>query len=122
MAYGIDSVQIAWGVSGNGPGELSAIAWTYGMSDTASISVTVYGIGIDENELNIAVYPNPATDILHVQGGDHLKYEITDYVGRKLLVGPVIDDKVNVTALRPGQYVLKLTDGQKSAIVKFAVH
>ncbi len=122
MAYGIDSVQIAWGVSGNGPGELSAIAWTYGMSDTASISVTVYGIGIDENELRVAVYPNPATDVLHIQGGVDLNYEITDYIGRTLLAGPVIDHKVNITALRPGQYVLKLTNGQKSAIVKFAVH
>jgi hypothetical protein len=122
MAYGIDSVQIAWGVSGNGPGELSAIAWTYGMSETASISVTVYGIGIDENELSVAVYPNPARDFLHIQGGVDLNHEITDYVGRTLLAGPVIDHKVSITALRPGQYVLKLTDGQKSAIVKFAVH
>ena len=122
MAYGIDSVQIAWGVSGNGPGELSAIAWTYGMSDTASISVTVYGIGIDENELSIAVYPNPARDVLHIQGGVDLNYEITDYMGRTLLAGPVLHHKVNISVLRPGQYVLKLTDGRKSAIVKFAVH
>lgn len=122
MAFGIDSVQIAWGVSGNGPGELSAIAWTYGVSDTASISVTVYGIGIDENELSVAVYPNPATDALHIQGGANLNYEITDYVGRTLLAGPVIDHNVSITSLRPGQYVLKLTDGQKAAIVKFAVH
>ena len=122
MTYGIDSVQIAWGVNGNGPGELSAIAWTYGISDTASISVTVYGIGIDENALNVAVYPNPAIDVLHVQGGVNLNYEITDYVGRTLLTGPVINHKVSITALRPGQYVLKLTDGQKATIVKFAVH
>ena len=122
MAYGIDSVQIAWGVSGNGPGELSAIGWTYGISDTASISVTVYGIGIDENELNVAIYPNPATDILHVQGGANLSYEISDYVGRTLLAGPVIDEEVSVSSLRPGQYVLRLTDGQKATIVKFAVH
>ena len=92
------------------------------MSDTASISVTVYGIGIDENELSVAVYPNPARDFLHIQGGVDLNHEITDYVGRTLLAGPVIDHKVSITALRPGQYVLKLTDGQKSAIVKFAVH
>ena len=122
MSYGIDSVQIAWGVSGNGPGELSASAWTYGMSDTASISVIVYGIGIDENEFSVAVYPNPATEVLHVEGAVHLDYEITDYVGRTLLAGPVRDHKVNINALRPGQYILKLTDGPKSAIIKFAVH
>ena len=122
MAYGIDSVQIAWGVSCNGPGELSAIAWSYCVSDTASISVTVYGIGIDENELNVAIYPNPATDALHIQGGANLNYEITDYVGRTLLSGPVIDEKVSVNSLSPGQYVLRLTNGQKAAIVKFAVH
>ena len=122
MAFGIDSVQIAWGVSGNGPGELSAIAWTYGVSDTASINVTVYGIGINENELSVAVYPNPAKDILHVQGGVNLNYEITDYVGRTLLAGSVIDEKVSVNSLSPGQYVLRLTDGQKATIVKFAVH
>lgn len=122
MAYGIDSVQIAWGVSGNGPGELSAIAWSYGVSDTASISVTVYGIGINENELNIAIYPNPATDALHIQGGVDLNYEITDYVGRTLLAGSVIDEKVSVNTLSPGQYVLRLTDGQKATMVKFAVH
>jgi len=34
----------------------------------------------------------------------------------------VIDHKVNITALRPGQYVVRLNDGRKSAIVKFAVH
>jgi hypothetical protein len=122
MAYGIDSVQIAWGVSGNGPGELSAIAWSYGVSDTASISVTVYGIGINENELNVAIYPNPATDALHIQGGVDLNYEITDYVGRTLLAGSVIDEKVSVNTLSPGQYVLRLTDGQKATMVKFAVH
>lgn len=121
MTYGVDSVQIAWGVSGNGPGELSAIAWTYGISDTASVSVTVYGIGIDEHELSVAVYPNPATDILNVQGAGYLNYEITDYVGRTLLAGTVIDHKVSVTALRPGQYILKLTDDRESAIVKFGV-
>ena len=122
MAFGIDSVQIAWGVSGNGPGELSAIAWTYGVSDTASINVTVYGIGINENELSVAVYPNPVKDILHVQGGVNLNYEITDYVGRTLLAGSVIDEKVSVNSLSPGRYVLRLTDGQKATIVKFAVH
>ena len=122
MAFGIDSVQIAWGVSGNGPGELSAIAWTYGVSDTASINVTVYGIGINENELSVAVYPNPAIDVLNVQGGVNLNYEITDYVGRTLLAGSVIDEKVSVNSLSPGRYVLRLTDGQKATIVKFAVH
>jgi hypothetical protein len=122
MAYGIDSVQIAWGVSGNGTGELNAIAWTYGMSDTASISVTVYGIGITENELNVAAYPNPATDVLHVQGGANLNYEITDYVGRTLLAGSVDDDKISVNKLRPGQYVLRLTDGQRATTILFSVH
>jgi len=84
--------------------------------------VTVYGIGINENELSVAVYPNPAKDILHVQGGVNLNYEITDYVGRTLLAGSVIDEKVSVNSLSPGQYVLRLTDGQKATIVKFAVH
>lgn len=121
MAYGIDSVQIAWGISGNGSGELSAIAWSYGMSDTATISVNIYGIGIGENTLTFGVYPNPAREILNINGLVSFSYEVTDFLGRILLSGHCEQGNIPVDALPEGNYILKISKEGATAAQRFRV-
>ena len=81
--------------NGNGWGASSRITYTYGV------------LGLNEfNRPGLSVYPNPASDILHISGADILKtVSAYDIQGRAF--GLTRDnDAVNVSALPAGVYIL----------------
>lgn len=69
---------------------------------------------------DIAVYPNPASNTLNIQGIDNIQMiEIHSITGQKVQAS-VLDSQIDVSALESGIYFLKLTDDQnRSAIQKF---
>jgi len=67
---------------------------------------TASQISTDFNH-SITVYPNPVSDILNINADGIQTVEVYDIAGR--LVLKTADSSVNVTELRPGMYVVKVT-------------
>lgn len=68
-------------------------------------------LGLHENELisNISVYPNPVKDFLNFKTEQNiLKVEIYDIAGRKLSSNSVSENKIDLSKLETGNYILKL--------------
>ena len=65
----------------------------------------------DATSKTLEVYPNPTENKLNVTG-DFIGYpfEIVDISGRQVLKGKLTDQKVNVSALKPGLYYFQILD------------
>lgn len=95
-----------------------------------SVPLTDSSVGVEDiaNSLNatIKVYPNPANSLLNiVVSGSQVQFsgmELYDLSGRLIKTGPFIQ-QVDVSAMQPGMYILRLTttDGQSvtSRFVKY---
>ena len=72
---------------------------------------------------NINIYPNPATDKLTVNGIEGADIQIIDISGRVYFTKQNINaiERVNVSNLNPGLYVVIITKEGKNAIKKFIV-
>lgn len=123
--YGTDSVELAWGTSGgNGPATLTAIGWTYGYTDTATISVTIYGIGMEESSFVYSIYPNPANNVLYIQTtpfATGVTFNILDLSGREVLKGTLHTNNIDVSSLASGSYLLNIQSGQNVAIQRISI-
>ena len=68
-------------------------------------------LGLQENDFinNISVYPNPVKDILNFKTEQNiLKIEVYDIAGRILSSNSVFENKIDLSELKTGNYVLKL--------------
>lgn len=73
--------------------------------------------GVAETDADKAlVYPNPATDKIHVTTLECFHYVLTDVKGMRITEGETFDGTVDVTSLAPGLYLLQI-DNDK--IVRF---
>ncbi len=73
--------------------------------------------GIEESDaVQLAVYPNPATEILNVVNDQFVaaQYEIVDVMGREVLNGTLNSKRIDVNSLKNGSYFLRTTstDGE----------
>jgi len=64
---------------------------------------------VAENDVNVKVYPNPATDFVTIEAEGLLNVEIIDLNGRMILRTPTNSDffKLDLSPLRSGFYVLQ---------------
>ncbi|MBI1306554.1 MAG: T9SS type A sorting domain-containing protein [Bacteroidetes bacterium] len=70
-------------------------------------------IGIEKlsTDKKISIYPNPATDVLHIRSISQFKLlEITNYSGQLVIKQDFPEPEINVSSLAPGIYLLKLED------------
>ena len=91
------------------------------MIDDFKVSATVLGTE-DFAKNNFAVYPNPATDILHISNVNKLDITnatITDINGRIIKEVNSSIESINVSSLSSGVYFLKVTTTEGSGITKF---
>lgn len=65
----------------------------------------------------LKLYPNPATDIIHIDGADNSSFVIYNSVGQVVKSGEINKGEIAVQELVKGQYLLKLKDEQKA--IKF---
>lgn len=68
-------------------------------------------LGIQENDFinNISVYPNPVKDILNFKTEHNIsKVEVYDISGRILSSNSVLENKIDLSNLKTGNYILKL--------------
>ncbi|UKN00109.1 YHYH protein [Paracrocinitomix mangrovi] len=86
---------------------------------TIPASVTcVTTVSVEENELDFSVYPNPATDILKVDGIDGAKYTIIDQLGREISTGKVAGT-IDISAFEGGSYMIRFEMNDLTSFRRF---
>lgn len=80
--------------------------------------------GIEESlgQLDISIFPNPATDLITVKASNKLlgtQYFITDQHGRQMLTGKIDSEtkSINISQFKNGIYLFQI-EGQKSRSIK----
>lgn len=66
---------------------------------------------------SVTLYPNPATDVIHLNGADNSNFIIYNAVGQVVKSGEMKSGEILVNELVKGQYILKLKDQEKA--IKF---
>ena len=67
----------------------------------------------DQNQLDILIYPNPASDIVYIDGNySQLKVVVYDILGKQVM-NRRIKNTINIRQLEKGVYILQLSDGTK---------
>jgi len=100
--------DIAWGPA-NATGTFTLIGYANGDSDTATVTVEVNGIGIIECFGDLALYPNPARDLIHIAGSlEGTTYTLSDLSGRVMDQGLLEGGRLPVAHLPNGTYILVL--------------
>lgn len=70
------------------------------------------------NNNSITCYPSPAKDILYIKTKQNITaYSLTDIAGRRLLTGS--GNKVNVSGLAKGTYLLQVVSDEGKGVVRF---
>ncbi len=82
---------------------------------TKVISKNVDGVRDIKSELNVSVYPNPASDVVHVSI-DGCSLSLFDDDGK--LLKSTVGNVMSIRELQPGLYFLKITKDGRSAIRK----
>lgn len=68
---------------------------------------------------NIILYPNPATNMLNIQGIDNIQaIEIHSIVGKKITNITITNTQLNISTLQNGVYFLRITDNQNRSLIK----
>lgn len=88
---------------------------------TVIISQVGSPTGIDEfNNSPITIYPNPANNILTIEGlVNDYQLHIYDQNGKQMISSKLSRSHLDVTSLTPGIYTLILLDGKKKYTFKF---
>ena len=112
-------------------------AWSTNLSEDGNILLTgAYGtssfrgsvrvfdlsniLSIDSisNELGIVLYPNPASNVVTIDGNfTELQVSIYDMLGKEITYQKV-KNQLDVSFLQSGNYLVRLTDGEKSTTHK----
>ena len=62
----------------------------------------------------VKVYPNPATDLLHITGHPPHSYAIVyDMLGNEALRSPILDNKIDIRSLQNGVYLIQIENAGK---------
>lgn len=101
------------GTSGNIKYKFNSDTYTYKTGTTSVNNINA--------EKNYAVFPNPATTTLTVNGTVKADYTIVDVVGKTVAAGTISNSNntVAIEKLTPGNYLLNLSENGHTTIVKF---
>ncbi len=91
---------------------------------TTSLPYSVNSVGIDENELlSFSVYPNPTTDFITLKLGELDinigELAILNYNGQIMYKSTDLTDRIDVSNLKAGIYILQLTSENKKGMSRF---
>jgi len=104
------NVEIEWGTPGTGYVKALSVTDNGCEGDTATLAVNIGTVGIDEINNEIAIYPNPANDLLFIDASDNTKVtEVIMYnrLGKEVLHETEWANPINVSELRPGLYFVE---------------
>ena len=109
----VESVEVRWPSGTVDLLQHPAIDGSLTIVEGSSSTVGVSDLGTSDG---IAIFPNPVTDELTIVGLADLRNSlvtITDVTGKRVMEGQLMNDKLNVSALTRGVYVLSvLTQGR----------
>lgn len=84
-------------------------SWSSGGSGGFSYErATTPLLSIDEISNTIAIYPNPTTAVVHIEGAKDFEIEVFDILGNKVM--QLTGNAVDMTHLATATYILKATD------------
>lgn len=73
-----------------------------------------------KDKASIQIYPNPVTDVLNVtQISSKATFSITNMVGQKVMSGQISDNKISVSRLSTGAYIISIEDKGTTSNLKF---
>tara|TARA_R110001592_G_scaffold69514_1_gene213368 strand:+ start:9375 stop:11624 length:2250 start_codon:yes stop_codon:yes gene_type:complete len=77
-------------------------------SVTASATATTLSIDVLNEELKIAIFPNPVNTVLHLEYNGELKTKVFDFLGRQLI--STKSKTINMSAMPIGVYIIQTTN------------
>ena len=95
-----------------------------GNTASASVTVTVNGVSVDENPMErIQVYPNPTDGILHIQGiHETVSYRLFNSMGQTVMEGQSESDlQINAKSLGQGIYFMEISNSLGVSVRKIIV-
>lgn len=83
--------------------------------------VTVTGnVGIQENDANVNIYPNPATTVLNVEANGYNTVEIVNLLGQVVYSANATSNmQINVSSLNSGAYFVRMIGANGTTTQKF---
>lgn len=72
----------------------------------------------------LSIFPNPATGqkvYINTQEGKAKKIEVFNVLGNNVLSAQLIGNELNISALEPGVYIMKIQEGKSTATRKLVV-
>jgi len=71
----------------------------------------------------VALYPNPAANVLNIRNAENASIQVFDILGKKLmeLNNISVDQEINVSSLQTGTYLVKITNGAAVSTEKFII-
>ena len=81
---------------------------------------TKSSIGIEEDDLSLNIYPNPASDFIFIESDSPYELELYNQSGKLLITEMLSGGKISTEGISDGVYILKLTN-QKHSIRKKVV-
>lgn len=95
--------------------------YTYGeVEDYAVLISPTLGVSDSASAQAVQVYPNPAIDLLNItKVSDKATYTILNMAGQVVSKGKVISNKVQVSQLVKGVYIISIDNGGEVSQVKF---
>lgn len=121
MNFSITEAGVQYGENSAEVNTVKAAWCAVGVAEPDSEICTTLAVQ-DLNANPFSVYPNPVVDILNVKTGkstQNLTYKIHNLAGQLILQGNLKDDKINVSILPKGTYVLTLNADEGNQTIKF---
>ena len=101
------SFEVQWGPA-NGAASFAVYAYNGGIADTAAIDVTIYGIGIDEFDGSVVLYPNPTEEFVYFKGiPAGTLFELRSITGELVLTGNA-EHRIDLRSIPSGVLILTL--------------
>lgn len=123
IAYGILATDESYGRCPNGYGSFITYAWP----GCGGWNICPGDVAEETTEGGVSVYPNPATDFLHVEVDsiNALNYEVHSVTGQVCLSGALLNESgtLDISLLASGTYLLLLRDesGMITNVARFSV-
>jgi hypothetical protein len=86
------------------------------------VSVTESDVGIGEDKINstVKVFPNPAENVLYIEGlNNNALGIIYDISGKLLLKQKIVNKAIDIMTLEKGMYFINIITNNQSTMLKF---
>ncbi len=95
--------------------------FNYGEVEDYAVNILENSLTVKDNKAQqVQVYPNPAIDVLNItKVTDKATYSIYNMAGQAVSNGKIINNKVQVSQLQKGVYVIAINDNGEVTKVKF---